>query len=351
MSLIKLSPEIISITGKLGGQFFKKCQDGQHIVAPPRTVKKTPTEKQRDQRAWYSSKKHAEHYPYPDIGFPDDEIPPGTHVIYSLETMWAHRQPSPFVPTVTQVWDEGNIYGNIQHWINIIWQPGWATWGLTKELMFFMTLKWYFVLKYTYGFSAAGSFAGAKVNMLNWISVGAGAVAVPLLSLWVGLIGLGFFFSFLEWLEGYGGSVRFNPGRVIIRKGTEIWFGGLCRRPSAKMYDFAICSPSVFEGSIHKVTPSPSPYKIHWFHLQDLWQTMSKGLIFYYVYNWTTVRCRFRGMGYKLPSNRLRMQVSESQHDYWDKPVGWWQTNAESCAYLDDFDDHFSYWEHPADPL
>jgi len=351
MSLIKLSPEIVSITGKLGGQFFKKCQDGHHIVAPPRTVKKTPTEKQRDQRAWYSSKKHAEHYPYPDIGFPDDEIPPGTHVIYSLESMRAHRQPSLTAPTITECTPFGFWPDEIVKWIDIVWNPQWAEWGLTKQLMFWLTIKWYYIAKGTWGFGSAGAFAAAKVNMINWISVSAGAVAVPLLGLWVGLVGLGVFFNFLEWLEGHSGHVNFNPGRVIIRKGTEIWFGGLCRRPSEKMYDFAVCSPTVFEGSIHKVIYSPSPYKLHWFFLQDLWQTSGYSFPWWYVYTWTTVRCRFRGMGYKLPSNRLRMQVSESQHDYWNKSVGWWQTNEASCAYVNEFDDHFEYLEHPADPL
>lgn len=351
MSLIKLAPGIESIKGKFAGQVFTSDSSGQHLNVLPRNIKKTATSKQRDQRNWYASKKHAEKYPFENPEFPNDEIPPGTHVVYSLETLWAHRQPSLTAPKLTKVWNEGLIYEEIIHWINIVWRPDWFAWGLTKDLMFFMTLKWYFINKYTWGFDAIGSFRLAKLAMLDWIKMSAAAVAVPALTLWGGIIALGFFFAFLEWLEGVGGSVSFTTGRVVIRKGTTLWWGGLICRPSKKFYDFTICGLTPFDGTIHKVTPAPYPYKINWFFMNELWQTWSSRLLWYYVYTWRTCRCRFRGVGYLIGGNRLRMQVSESQHDYWQKPVGWYQSGSDACAYLGQFDDHFEWGGHPMPPL
>jgi len=351
MTLIKPAPGIESLKGKFGGQVFTSDASGQHIVARPVPTKKAATPKQRDQRNWYASKKHAEKYPFENPEFPDDKIPPGTHVVYSLETIWAHRQPSLTAPTLTECSTFGFWPDEIQKWVNIFWNPQWAEWGLTKQLMFWMTIKWFYVYKATWGFGSAGAFAAAKANMLNWISVSAGAVAVPLLSLWGGLIGLKFYYAFTEWLEGQSGHVNFTRGRIIIRKDTTLWWGGLSCRPSKKMYDFTICGLAPFDGTVHKVTPAPYPYKINWFFLDELWQTWTSKLLWYYVYTWRTVRCRFRGVGYLIGGNRLRMEVSESQHDFWQKPVGWYQSGSEACTYLGQFDDHFEYWGHPKPPL
>lgn len=351
MSLIKLAPGIESIKGRFAGQVFTNDSSGQHLNTLPRNIKKPATEKQRDQRNWYSSKKYAEKYPFENPEFPKDEIPPGTHVIYSLDWIGAHRQPSLTAPEKTVCDATGFWPDEIVKWINIVWNPQWAAWGLTKQLMFWMSLKWFYVYKYTHGMSSAVAFTGSKTMMMHWISTSAAAVAVPLLSLWGGLIGLTFYFKFLSWLDGYSGTVSFTTGRVLIRKDTTIWWGGLSCRPSEKMYDFTVCGLAPFDGTIHKVIPAAYPYKINFFHFDELWQTVSSRLLWYYVYTWQQCRCRFRGMGYRIGGNRLRMRVSESQHDFWQKPVGWYQVGSDACAYLGQFDDYFSYHGRPAPPL
>lgn len=351
MSLIKLAPGIESIKGKFAGQVFTSDSGGRHIRALARRIKKPASPTQRDQRNWYSSKKHAEQYPFENPEFPKDEIPPGTHVIYSLETLWAHRQPSLTSPTLTPVQYTGFWPDAIMTWVTNNWKPSMLLWGLTKQVMFYMMLKWYYINLGTWGFGGEASFFWAKKTMIYFISSHATAVAVPMLTLWGGIVALGLFFAFLEWLEGIGGSVSFTRGRVIIRKDTTLWWGGLSCRPSKKMYDFTVCGLTPFDGTIHKVTPAPYPYKINWFYMNELWQTASRYLLWYYVYTWRTCRCRFRGMGYRIGGNRLRMRVSESQHDFWQKPVGWYQGGAEACAYLGQFDDHFSYHSHPAPDL
>lgn len=351
MALLRLAPGIVSIKGKFAGQVFTKDSSGLHAVALPRHIKKTATAKQRDQRSWYASKKHTEKYPYPEEPYPDDDIPPGIHVVYSLETLWAHRQPSLTQPTYEKCEYAGFWPDQIWTWVKIYWNPSFGEWGLSKMLMFWMTIKWFYVFRSTWGMSSAVAFSMAKAKMLAWISTSAGAVAVPMLSLWMGLVALGFYFSFLEWLEGVGGSVSFTTGRVVIRAGKYFYWGGLVGRPSKKFYDFAVCGLAPFDGTIHKVISAPYPYKINFFFMQELWQSLDERLAWWYIYTWRTCRCRFRGKAYNLPGGRIRMQVSESQHKYWDKPIGWYQSNSAACAYLAQFHDHFEYGSHPAPPL
>ncbi len=342
---------IEEIKGGFGGVYFGKDASGQHMRAKPRTTKRTPTRAQVLQRFWYSSKKWAERWAYPDEGFPDEEIPSGIYVVYSLETLWGHKQPSFSKPELKPVEYAGFYPDAIRDWINLVWQPGWAEWGLTKTLMFLMTCKWFYILKWSKGLPATVALVGAKANMLAWISSSAAAVAVPALTLWGGIIMLGLVFSFLSWLRGCGGFTYFTPGRIIIRRGHRIWWGGLVGRMSHKMYDFGVCGQSPFEGTVHTVTPAPHPYKIHWFDIGQLWQTADEGIIYSNIFSWVTLRCRFRGMAYQIAPKLIRMQVKESQHAFWDKPVGWNITLEEACAYVGQIHDYFRCSGDPGPPL
>lgn len=351
MGLIKFDGNIESITGGLGGVYFSRDASGAHVMAKPRTTKRAASHKADYQRKWYTSKKYAERWPYPDVGFPDDEIPPGTHVVYSLETIWGHKQPSFSKPTYNECTQYGYWPDFLWDWINAIWDTRWLDWGLTKQLMFWMTIKWFYIYKYTMGMSSAVAATFAKAHMLDWIAASAAAVAVPLLTLWVGIIALGFYFGFTSWLEGCSGHINFNPGRVLVRKGIDLWWGGLEGRPSPKMYDIAICGVSPFPGNVHKMTPAPHPYKIHWFWTNRLWQTVDLGIIYNNIFTWKVVRCRFRGMGYRIAPDLIRMQVSESQHAFWNKPIGWSQSFEAACAYTGQIHDYFRCAGDPGPPL
>lgn len=339
------------MTGGFGGMYFGKDASGQHMRKKPRTTKKTPSAAQVLQRNWYTSKKYAERKFYPEEGFPDEEIPRGIYVIYSLETLWGHRVPSFSKPELKQVETAGYYPDAIRDWINIVWNPQWAEWGLTKDLMFYMTIKWFYIWLWSKGFSSAISFTAAKANMLAWISSSAGAVAVPALTLWGGIIMLGLVFAVIDWLEGESGFTYFNPGRIIIRRGHRIWWGGLVGRMSHKMYDIGVCGQSPFEGTVHTETPAAHPYRINWFDIAELWQTADYGIIYNYIYNWTQLRCRFRGMAYQIAPKLIRMQVKESQHDFWNKPVGWNITLEEACAYVGQIHDYFRRSGDPGPPL
>lgn len=351
MVQIRHGDGIEGFKGGFGGVYFGKDASGQHMRKKPRTTKRTPSPAQDLQRKWYSSKKWAERHGYPDEGFPDEEIPPGIYVIYSLETLWGHRQPSFSKPELKQVEYAGFYPDAIRDWINLIWNPRWTSWGLTKDLMFMLTIRYFYICKWTWGFGGAGCFTFAKAWMLNWISATAASVAVPILGLWLGIIGIGLVFGFLSWLEGCDGHLNFNVGRIIIRRGHRIWWGGLVGRMSHKMYDIGVCGQTPFEGCLHHETPAPYPYRINWFDINKLWQTADRGIIYSHIYSWKQLRCRFRGMAYQIAPQLVRMRVKESQHDFWKKPIGWNITLEQACAYVGQIHDYFRCAGDPGPPL
>lgn len=351
MALLKLGNGIVDIKGRIGGTIYKRDASGIHAIAPPRHVNYERSCWQAWQRKWYSSKKTAEKYGYPETWPPIDDVPPGTHVIYSLESIRGHRQPSLTPPTETQVVYTGFWMQEITNWIQIYWRPAFASWGLTKNLMFLMMAKWFYISKGTWGFSNAVALAAAKVNMLNWISTTAASTAIPLLGLWAGLVGLGLFFKFLDWLEGQLGHVDFNVGRVIIRKDGVLWFGELIARYTENMYDFAMCRLTPFTSFTQRRIPGTGVYHENIFWLDGLWQTLTSRFPIHYVTGWTRITTRCRGTAFLIGPSRLRMNPSPIQQSYWNVPVGYEAPEWLRCVYVDYFDDYFSYPSHPKPPL
>lgn len=351
MALLKLGNGIIDIKGQIGGTVYKRDSSGIHAVAPPRHVRSEDSNWQAWQRKWYSSKKHAEKYAYPETWPPIDDVPPGTHVIYSLETMWGLRQPSFSYPTETECDYTGFWMQEITNWITANWNPAWAAWGLTKNLMFLIMAKWFYISTGTWGFPNAVALAAAKVNMLNWISTSAAATAIPLLGLWASLVGLGLYFKFLIWLEGQQGHVDFNVGRVIIRKDGVLWFGGLIARYTENMYDFAMCRLTPFVSFTQRRIAGTGVYHENMFWPDGLWQTLTSRWPLHYVTGWTSLLTRCRGTAFLIGPGRLRMNTSKFQHEYWNVPVGFVAPEWLYCGYVDYFDDYFSYPGNPKPPL
>lgn len=351
MALAKTDGIIEGISGKFGGQYFKKDSAGQHIVAMPRKVELQQKGSQLKQKKWYSGKKKEEHAGGPPVEQYELPKSPYSAIVYSLETIWAQRTPSLTPPYQAEVEKTGYWPDLIWQWVENNWDPSMTLWGMTKEVMFLMMLKWFHVAKFTWGFGNSVAYTSAIVNMQNFLSKSAAAVAVPALALWVGVMGLGLFFRIYEWLQGRSGSVSFNKGRVLLRKKDSIFWGGLVSRPSKKMYDFTECSPADFGSYTWRITPDRLQYQLHWLYLHGLWQTVDKRLLWWYIYTWKTIKCRYRGTAYAVGTGIYRLECDETQIEYWGKPVGWVGGLDYGCFYLQYLSDHFQYQGNPQPPL
>lgn len=341
MALIKTDGQIVDIRGRVGGDVFKRDSSGLHVTKLAGTVKKPPTDEQKKQRNWYTHKKYQESrhgWPIEPYDVPDT---PNTALIYSLEWISAHRQPSLAPPTEKQVEFAGFWPDQIWNWVLNNYNPAWAIWGMSKDLMFLLTLKWFHALAYTKGFPLAVAFAGAKTNFMAFISAQASAVAAPAFGFWLGLIGMDMYFSFLVWLEGVKGFVTFTKGRVLIRTQYNLSWGNLVARPSTKMFDFYACASLACKSWQWYIIPDRQTYQLHFLFFNELWQTAAQKLLWWYVYSWQQARCRWRGYAYKADTDLFRMQCSEGQRQYWDVPVGYTLGVGTACSYLFNFHDYF----------
>jgi len=350
MALLK-SDIIQSITGKQGGNVFKRDASGQHVYAMPRIVRKKDTPKSRKVKYWYGGKKIEESYGpknEPPFDWPKAKT---TGIVFSLDSVNAHRQPSFTLPSHEEVELSGFYYDQIVTWINQNWGTFSIVPGITKELAILMTMKWFYVYKWTKGFSAAVSLIAAKTMMLDWASKAVAGAVWPGLALWLGLVGLQFYYKLTDWLEGKNAFITFNTGRVLIWQNDELYWGGLHARDTQEMFDFWKCKITDFGSCVWDIVPGATTYKYSVLRLEELYQTYDFGYIYHYIYTWQQIHCHFRGYCYTVGKNLMRLQCDPHQQEYWNKPIGWYQPVGEICEYLNQFKDHWVWPGHPADPL
>src|SRR4030042_2808059 len=350
MALIK-KDGTIELSGKVGGDVYKKDKTGYHVVTYPRKIKKEPTPAQAKNQSGYAGLKREENLGGPPPEGYEDPKHPCTATIFSLEVIWAHRQPTVFSPESSPIEQAGFYWEDIYAWTQINWKPEYGKWGLSFDLMLWIKIKWFHVFHFIKLIPPAAACAGAKVEMMAFISESAAAVAVPILTLWAGLAVWGFYLHFLDWLEGVSGSVSFQKGRVIIKLQRGLYWGQLVERPSKKMYDFKLISKTDFGCYTWHIDPDTPSYMMNWVYLKEIWTTTHAELLIHYVFLWETIQTRQRGRAYIVAENLYRIEAPPTQIDYWGHAVGWANYDPDLLDYPNQFPDHFQYQGHPADPL
>lgn len=267
--------------------------------------------------------------------------------LYELEWFTLYKQPALTAPKESVLVPAAFWENEISHWVKLIWQPGWGAWFLTPALMRLMMGKWFVALKYGRGLPSGAAFAGAKVNMMNWISTQVAAEAVPLLTLWGGVVMLGVTFSFLSWLEGSTATIWFRPGRFIMRYEERLWWAGLMGRPEEKVY-YCYRGPELpLHTFFHQRIDQIGIPDMDFFHFTELWQTVHEKLLHWDVLSWTTAKARFIGVGHERGGGMWNFWPSEYWKRYWGVPVGWGLKEADAIGWVDDLAD---YANPPGDP-
>lgn len=350
MALVKSDFEA---SGKLGGVYFKKDKSGQHIQAMPRKVQLQQHGNQRDSKSWYAGKKREEHAGGPPIEQYELPKTKTAAIIYSIEEIWAFRQPSFTSPLQLSIltWFGGSDDQLILDWINNNWLPIYEQIGFTKDIAHKLLWKWFATYKYTYGFNGDVALTMAKARMSLFFEEILSSVCVPLLSLWGGLVAMQFYYAYESWLEGKSGFVSFNKGRVLIRTKDTLYWGGLLSRDTREMYKFMMCYPVDFQSYVWDIVADTVTHQLHFLNINELWQTDVWRLIYNYVYTWKTVRCRYRGTAYLVGAGIWQLQCDPAQREYWEKPIGYFASVFDICGWLDLLSDYFQYQGHPQPPL
>lgn len=261
--------------------------------------------------------------------------------IYSLETLWGHREWSLKRP-IEQAWEVAGFYEHeIEMFVHNYFYGKTTIMGITREIARLMMLRWFIIAKHTQGFGSDTALTASKVNFQHFMSERAAGTAVPLLMLAAGFAVLLAVFGWFELQQGTGGSIRFKRGRVLMRYNEWLWWGNLVGRPSKYEFDFAACVAIGFTAFGHRMPDGPGFGKLDVIDFHKLWQTVSRGRLYNYVYTWTSTRARFRGVGHRIKMDTWRMLVAEGDEDFWEVPIGWHEDRVSACEFLKRFDDYF----------
>lgn len=221
----------------------------------------------------------------------------------------------------------------IWHWVINNWKPSLLAWGLTADLMHLMMVRWMAMSVKTWGFSWAVGLTAAKANMLNFISVGAAAVAVPLLTLWVGLMLINPIIWFIElWQKQWGINIL-PPQACILTYKESSWWGAIYKRPAPDQFWAIQGRPTNIPAYLHLKNERDAFGIYDEWQFHDLWIESGVGTVYHYAYNYDRMRLTHVGKVTRLEETRF---IAAKDYPKWwtdNFPVGWEITPEEALAY------------------
>lgn len=229
---------------------------------------------------------------------------------------------------VASYWDD-----QIWHWIFNNWKPAYAMWGLTKDLMYLMMVRWMAINVKTWGFSNAVGFVAAKTSMLNFIKVGAAAAAVPLLVLWGGLLLIKPVIWFIElWRKQYGINILPLHACILTYK-ERSWWAALHKRPHEDLFGIVYGRPTNIPAYLHLKEERDAFGIYDEWQFHDLWLESGKGVIYHYAHGYDRMRLTFVSKVYR--SGDVYYYSAKNFPKWWTDnfPVGWEITTMEALAY------------------
>lgn len=239
-------------------------------------------------------------------------------------------------PDVSSFYDE-----QIWKWIFNNWNPGYATWGLTKDLMYLMMVRWMSINVKTWGFSWATGFVAAKTSMINFLKVGAAATAVPLLTFWAGLMLIRPIIWFIDLWQKQWGINTLPPNACILKYQEQTWWCGLYKRPEEDLF-YAVQGRETNIPAFLHLKDERDAFGIYdeWqFH--DIWMETGKGTLYHYVYGYSEMRVTLVGKITRTEPDRF---IAVKNYPKWwtdNYPVGWEITTEEALAYSDTLHEDF----------
>jgi len=260
-----------------------------------------------------------------------------------MDVLWSHRKPSLFQPVQAALppwtgWD-----GIIEDYIYDTWSRAWSEWGMTKSIMKLMLIYWMNLYKATWGFGSNIAWTAAKARFVHFMATSAAAVAVPVLTLWVGVMGIGLFYAFLDFLEGQSGHNHFAPGRLILRYNERLWWGGVLGHPARRHWVVARCKEIGAVPFHEKRNVFGPDGRTDWWFFEDTWVTLSARLLFWYVYTMSQARLRFVGLAHSRGFGYYDLRTSPDYREPWDWPIGWGIREFDACEFVGDLDEKFTY--------
>lgn len=234
------------------------------------------------------------------------------------------------------IWDV-----EIHHWIDRNWAPHMDLYGLTREVMRLLIWRWAFTYKSAWGFSMGGSLTLAYAKMKAFISASAAAVAVPALTLWVGIMLIEPVIALADlFMKHYGINVL-PEHAAILRYRERLWWAGVYSHPLSRVWHI-IQGAEIPAAGFLELRRQYDIFGIHdeW-HFHELWLECGKGVVYHYGFGRTEMRTVFVGKAEKRADLHYGYVQRALKPWPWSLPVGFRISRAEALAYSTTLHDDF----------
>lgn len=341
MALSKLGKGITSITGKLGGDVYKRDSSGQHIISKPRTLHKLSSPDQHKQRAWYSGHKKHEHLdPGPRI--PDDPPKdPFTARVYSIHNITTFRDPSVFDPTPVVPPDDPVLKASLLDQFMPYWNPEWTKYGIDLPLISELLFHYYWIAKFTWGVIHEHACLFAIEQTLIWCQRAITIGKIIAKSAWVACVVSAFIYQVWHFFEGHWGQINFGHWDMILRTSNKLYWAGLQSRPGKKMYE--VCQGPELLLPIYQswYEPDQDYGRAVVFEPGCLFQILSHAIVLYYTWTFRDTHLVIIEDAHPVGPNDYRFKGDEFSEWYLNVPIGWSRTPDECLDYLNYLDQMF----------
>lgn len=334
MALSKLAPGIISITGKMAGNVFKRDASGQHTVSYPRVLHKPSTPKQKNQRAWYAGKKREERHGGPPPPGTDPPKTPGTVGVYAITEIVSKRVTSIGCPIPITLGVMSQFPEPLENWILLNKGWIWVKYQLNENAVR-CAASWYMKIReLSWGqveYEAALDTIGDLTYFFGTALTKTLSNTISVLNTYLVLFTI---FQLYDWLWPGMGANYPPAGAVILRHANRLDWGGLLARPSDDFFDFVAGPTTAFQFfSLGMYGPWPQ-YRDGGIELLSLWQTTEPHTIYHYTYTWKLLNFWFLGYAYIIDPSLYRLETDDYIIPIINKPVGWSTTPAMALDYL-----------------
>jgi len=341
MALIRTEGHIVDISGKLGGNMFKRDKSGLHcqVSSSPRVAKNS--EAQRQQRAWYSGQKLQERIT-PDM--PRLPTPPArsmTGIIYRIGGIDCIKSTHLSPPVQTSYPEAGYYEQEIDDFLFNFYKNHKSYWSLTAPAAYIMMRRWLYKFHYVYGFNWDACLEGAKVSFEN---VENNVIRTLNILPWASLIAWGSWeiYSYVDSdNHPISGSIMPDNDVVLMLRKDGMHWGRLVSRPSEDMYGFADCGLTGWNGALLNKEGTSISYESAglytggdmemWYSRWGLWN----------CYNIKDVEVYFTGYSYEVVKGFVRIKLGEYDKRFFNVPVGYVLPGGTPADFLDDLPNHY----------
>jgi hypothetical protein len=344
MALSKLAPGIISITGKMAGNVFKRDASGQHTVSYPRVLHKPSTTEQKKQRAWYGEhKRHERIDPGPRI---PDEPPkdPFTARVYSLIDTVTYKDPSVFKPPGAPEPDDPEI----RAYAASIMSPYFleheqALKAIGLDLVFITELcyHYFWIARYTWGLITAECWPEAVQLTISFCEKSLLYAKLSIPVTWAAIIVAALIYSVYEFFAGHLGTLHFDRWNMMLRTSTNLYWAGLQAHPTKEMYTI-LQGPEVALPLYLSWYEEQRDYQyIVYFEPGHLFQFLTSSWAFWYTWTFGRIYLAIVGDAHPVAAGEWRMQGTEWSRYYLNMPLGAYYPPEQVLAYLNNFHNMF----------